>query len=55
MFAAGFLWARLHGYVLAECLRAGSLCGARCVEQAGGLARPPSVLELRELLRGASA
>ena len=55
MFAAGFLWARLHGYGLAECLRAGSLCGARCVEQAGGLARPPSVLELRELLRGASA
>jgi len=50
MFAAGFLWARLHGYALAECLLAGSLCGARCVEQAGGLARPPSVVELRELV-----
>jgi sugar/nucleoside kinase (ribokinase family) len=50
MFAAGFLWAYLQGYGLRPSLAAGSLCGARCVEQTGGLARPPTIPELHELL-----
>ncbi|MGH2344918.1 MAG: carbohydrate kinase family protein [Chloroflexota bacterium] len=50
MFAAGFLWAHIHQFGLRGCLAAGSLCGARCVEQTGGLARPPTVQELQQLL-----
>jgi sugar/nucleoside kinase (ribokinase family) len=46
MFAAGFLWAYLTGRSLRACLLAGSLCGARCVEQVGGLAAPPTQAEL---------
>lgn len=51
MFAAGFLWAHLRGHGLTAALAAGSLCGARCVEQAGGLARPPSLVDLEALLQ----
>lgn len=46
MFAAGFLWAYLQGRSLHASLVAGSLCGARCVEQCGGLAQPPTTTEL---------
>jgi len=46
MFAAGFLWAFLGDHPLCSCLRAGSLCGARCVEQCGGLATPPTRADL---------
>jgi ribokinase len=45
MFAAGFLWAYLGGRSLCAALAAGSLCGARCVEQTGGLALPPTQSE----------
>lgn len=45
-FAAGFLWAWLGGCTLGAALAAGSLCGARCVEQIGGLVKPPSQAEL---------
>jgi sugar/nucleoside kinase (ribokinase family) len=50
MFAAGFLWAHLTGRPLRACLLAGSLCGARCVEQLGGLATPPTRAELEALM-----
>jgi sugar/nucleoside kinase (ribokinase family) len=51
MFAAGFLWAYLQRLPLCASLAAGSLCGARCVEHAGGLAQPPTRPELSELVR----
>lgn len=51
MFAAGFLWAWVQGHSLGAALAAGSLCGARCVEQIGGLAIPPTVAELQTTMR----
>jgi sugar/nucleoside kinase (ribokinase family) len=54
MFAAGFLWAHLTGRSLLACLLAGSLCGARCVEQVGGLATPPSQAELEAIMNSRS-
>jgi sugar/nucleoside kinase (ribokinase family) len=50
MFAAGFLWAYLRGRSLCAALAAGSLCGARCVEQPGGLAIPPTPDELERVM-----
>lgn len=51
-FAAGFLWAFLRGRSLCAALAAGSLCGARCVEQTGGLVAPPSHAELEQVMAG---
>ncbi|MDB5076596.1 MAG: ribokinase [Chloroflexi bacterium] len=51
MFAAGFLWSHLSGNSLCASLAAGSYCGARCVEQAGGLAPAPRRGELDTVMR----
>jgi sugar/nucleoside kinase (ribokinase family) len=51
MFAAGFLWAYVQGHSMAAALAAGGLCGARCVEQIGGLASPPSIHALKDAMR----
>lgn len=49
-FNAGFLYAYLHEYDLATCLRWGCACGALSTTKVGGIAGQPTVPEVESLL-----
>lgn len=50
-FNAGFLYLWLRGAEIAECLRAGNICGGLSTRAAGGSAATPRAAELKRLLR----
>lgn len=54
-FDAGFLWAYLQGEPVDRCLLAGNICGALSTRAPGGTAAFPTLRELRQGMRAATA
>jgi sugar/nucleoside kinase (ribokinase family) len=54
-YAAGFLWALLHGAPLPVCAATGAAAGAEAVASAGGALPPPAVARVRAFAAAAGA